>query len=321
MGAAEDLGRAADPAAVGASVAANLAAAVLALQGAEPLDSTVAEQHGMQLYEAKSGSLRLTGIFGADVARVAPAIDSGETVAHEGVHWLHLGTRGAALVHLVDGRRVAIAEGGRVVVPIACSAAQVRVAQFAPLTAPIAEWVTAEAPDWLRGELEACADASLSPLWPATAAGLAARHGVAADPSAEVARILAGQATVPPYRDWIAGLSAQNLADIADLGVAAASSLAEDLADLDEAYDPGDAGWWQALLAKCWRREQLQAARAVLAWHGVQGALDAVLAHVDQLGGDLWAGVARPVPLEDDRLHSAAVVDPDAWWVRLGTGD
>ncbi len=318
LGDPEDLGPAADPAAVGASVLVSLGTAVLEMHGFAQLGSRAAEAHGVQLCEGKVASQRLTGVYGGDIARVACADAANGPLLHDGVSWLQLGLRGAALVRLTDGRGLLLANGGRMVAPVAASPELVK--PFAPLVAPIADWVTAQTPPWLGRELSACAAAGLSALWPATAAGLVARHTPAADPSAEVARILAGIATVEPYHDWIAQLNPQACADIADLGVAAAGQLAEELADLDDDYDPRDPTWWQSLAALCWRREQLQAARAVLAWHEASAPLDAALVQVDELGGELWAGVARPVPIDDDRLRSAAVVDPDAWWVRLGTG-
>jgi hypothetical protein len=320
LGAIEELGVVQTSQAQGKGLSTVLAAMLATLSPLTYVEvsSATATACGATLLEARhtTGAV-LQGVVAPD-GQVDSGASGSELIEADGVHWQLAGPGNLLRLQTPMGSLLfgTTKDGKRIAVPILQQAALPDVS-FEPLAVASTALLPQGAAPWL---VEAVAQrCELSELvYPAaSAAGLALRHGPIVSADDAIARLLAGlEPELSLAHKWFQGLSTRQVRDVADVAIAEAQELRDELNVLAEPPEIDESDWQFAMTDLCVRREALEGVRALLHFRGLGDGLDVAAAEIDRAGLAFVASLHRTVRLPNPILAAAGPIDPSAWWCR-----
>jgi hypothetical protein len=194
---------------------------------------------------------------------------------------------------------------------------------FAPLSVSASELLENHSPEWLKARVGEYASLAGLVYPGAAAAGLAHRHTPDLSPALLISMLMSGiTPPLTPAQKWFASLPEQSQRDVSDVAVATAGELGPEmlmlLDELDDVVFSDEHA--DAIADICERRDVLEGVLYLLNFVQKSGELVASLNLLDKAvaervkafhsTGELELKVSTP------QMLSAAVLDPDAWWVQ-----
>jgi hypothetical protein len=191
-----------------------------------------------------------------------------------------------------------------------------RVEPLEKINPPADTWqaVSGHVEPWLREQVEQ--HLRMNSSWHnLVAAGLIAR--LAASPDA-AGRALALSEEMARPRRWALTLDVKQLRTTGLLLQADTLRLLADLKDLQRTFECDDPDWQDDLLALCRSRDDIEGVRILLNEAGASDRTSSIEV-LDTEAMLFMSSLPVRLRLEDERLRTVAVFDPDAWWVSVVT--